>query len=493
MLHKKGDRDWYSFAAKKGEPVMIELTGERTGSPADFYLTVHDPANKNAMLGGEQDDDPDLLHPQEFFNRTGDPAPYKFTAPADGTFLVAVGCRESSYLYGPQTAYRLRVGPPKPDFRAVVKAYSKSYQTGSAGRQDSTEAYEVYVHRMDGFTGSVTVTAAGLPAGVTAKPAVIGPAARWGVLVLHVGGSAKAYTGTITVKATSTTPDGKPLVREARPAAVTWGAQPNQNIPVMSRLTQSLVLAVRPEKGFFKVTADAANATIKPAGGKEAKASGPLVVKQGDKLALPVKVTWVSPEKQNVTLVADPMIQNQQNAPITVQPGTQPTKDKPEGVVNIDVKANAVPGVYAIALHGDAQVPFVKDPMGKQKANVPATAFADPVEITVIPTSLAKVTAGQLPNGVVKLGMTAELVVKVDRQYDYAGEYKVTFVPPKGLAGVTAAEVTIPAGKDEVKLVVKAAADAKPGGVAGVVVVTAVYDKKHTIMHETKVNFTVAK
>jgi hypothetical protein len=506
MIHRKGDRDWYSFEAKKGDVLMVEVTAERMGTAADFYFHVYlppaadKPMAKMTDVSNELDDDNDQqnssLHPTEFYTRTLDPPAYKFTAPADGKVLVAVGCRESTFLVGPQTAYRLRVGPAKPDFRAVAKPYGKSYQTGSAGRQDSTEAYEVFVHRTDGFTGSVTVTAEGLPAGVTAKPTVIGPAAKWGVLVLDIGPSAAAFTGTIKLKATSTTPDGKPLVREVRPASVTWGVQQGQNIPVMARLSQTLVLAVRPEKGFFKLDADPAKATIKPANSKEkeVKASGPLVVKQGDKITLPVKAKWVGDDKPNLTLAAEPMTQNQQTSPINVQPGGQPTKDKPEVTVTLDVKANAAPGVYAVVLRGDAQVGLIKDPMNKgAKTNVPASAFTDPVEVTVIPTSLAKVKAGQLPNNTVKAGSTAELPVQIDRQYDFAGEFKVTFVPPKGVSGVSAAEVTVPAGTEEAKLVIKAAADAKPGAVnGGLVVVTAVYGGKHKVEHETKVNFNVA-
>jgi hypothetical protein len=332
-----------------------------------------------------------------------------------------------------------------------------------------------------------------LPAGVTAKPTVIGPAARWGVLVVKVAASAKEHTGAITVKATAEVA-GKPLVREGRPAAITWGSQPNQNIPLLARLTDSLVLAVRPEKGFFTMAIDPAAVVLKPAGAKETKASGPIVVKQGDKLTLPVKVNWIDSEKQNINLAADPMLQNQQQNPIQVQPGQQPTKDKPEGVVNLDVRANAVPGKYAIIIRGESPVPFVRDPMTKQKANVPAIAFADPVEITVLPASLARVNAGGLPGNAVKIGATAEMTIKVERQFDYTGEFKVRYVPPKDVKGVSAAETTIAAGKDEVKLVFEADEDAKPGAVnGGLIVVTALYDKKYPIAHETKVNFNVAK
>lgn len=504
MIHKKGERDWYSFEAKKGDMLYVEVTAERNGRAADFYFNVYSPADpkmpmsKMSDISGEIDDETDgqniNLHPTEFYNRSADPPPYKFTAPADGKFLVTVGCRESSFLFGPATMYRLRVGPAKPDFRAIVKPYAKSYHTGSSARQDGSEAYEVYVHRMDGFNGAITLTAEGLPAGVTAKPTVIGPGTKWGALVLNVGPSAAAFSGAITVKATAALPDGKPLVREVRPSSVVWGTQPGQNIPVVSRLTQTLVLSVRPEKAFFKVAADPATAIIKPATGKEDKANGPLVVKQGDKITLPVKATWVGAEKPNVTLVPEPMMQNAQQAPITMAVAAQPTMAKPDVTVTIDVKSTATPGVYSVVLRGDSQVGFIRDPMAKAaKANLPASAFTEPVEITVIPTSVAKFTAGPIPNNVIKAGTVVEVPIKIERQYDFAGEYKVTFVPAtKDATGVTVAEVVVPAGKDEGKLVFKAAADAKPGALAGTIQLTAMYDKKYTINHETKVSFTIA-
>jgi hypothetical protein len=82
----------------------------------------------------------------------------------------------------------------------------------------------------------------------------------------------------------------------------------------------------------------------------------------------------------------------------------------------------------------------------------------------------------------------------VDRQHDYAGEFKVTVTLPKDAKGVTAKDVTIPAGKDEAKVPVTAAKDTKPGGVQNVVVgVTATVYGKFPVTTETKVNLNVTK
>ncbi|MBP3958530.1 PPC domain-containing protein [Gemmata sp. G18] len=495
FLAKKGEKDWVAFTAKKGEKITIDLAAERIGASGDFYFSVRDGKDPKRDLSGEQDDDNDTLHPFGFYSRSSDPAPYQFTAPEDGKYLIAVACRESSYLNGPKATYRLRLGQPVPDFRAVVMPYSRFYQTGSAAWQGSSQAYYVFAQRQDGYTGSIAVSVEGLPAGVTAQPLTIGPAVRWGLLVLDVAPGAAHATAAFTVKLTGTDSTGKALIRSARPASVTWGVpQPDQQIPVVSRLDQSLVIAVRPEKALFSIKADLANAIVKPATGKEDKVKGPVIVmRQGDKSTVPVKVEWSVPEKPNVTLVAEPMAQNQQSGPVSVQITAQPTKDKPEVMVNVDAKSNAVPGAYTVVLRGTAQVPFAKDPMAKAKPNIPAEAFSTPIQVLVIPSALGRFTTGPLPNNTLKLGSSTDLPIKVERMHDFAGEYQVTFVPAKDATGVTAAEVVIPAGKDEVKLVLKTAADAKPGALAGTVVVTALYAGKYPVTYENKVSFNLAK
>jgi hypothetical protein len=104
---------------------------------------------------------------------------------------------------------------------------------------------------------------------------------------------------------------------------------------------------------------------------------------------------------------------------------------------------------------------------------------------------LAKVNV-QAPQ--LKLGQTAELTVKVDRQFDYDGPFEVSVTFPKNTKGVSAKAVTLPAGKDEVKVPITVAKDAKPGGLGNVVVeVVATVHKKFPIAHEAKVNLNVAK
>lgn len=500
-IEKRGDKDWYAFTAKKGEVYYIELYADRIGSAMDMYFSVKAGTEKYPDLSGEQDDDPDVLHPQSFFNRHSDPAPYKFTAPADGPYLILVASREANTNFGPRSIYRLRVAKANPDFRAVVMAKSRDLPAAPLAGQGSDIALDVFVNRTDGFTGTVTATAEGLPAGVTAKSALIGTGQKWGTLVLSAADSAAPFSGAITVKCMATI-DGKPVSRDARPATITWGVQQMQNIPTVARLDDQLVLAVRPEKAYFKLAVDLPNAKVKTKDkeGKDAevKLESPLFVKPGDKLTLPVKATWQGAEARaqplNVTIEATQP--NMQNAPLGSQQGNnnQPVmvmaKEKNDGVVTVDVRNQALPGTYQLVLAGNTQVAFVRDPAKKdQKANAIVTAYAAPLEVTVLPVALGKFTVTPPAGNQLKAGTTAEFVVKVERAADFTGEYKVQLVLPKDTKGLTLQEVTIPAGKDEVKIAVEVAKDVKAGGLNGVsVTAVGTVHGKFPISHEVKVN-----
>lgn len=500
-IEKRGDKDWYAFRAKKGEVFFVELFADRIGSGMDMYFGVKAGTEKYPDISGEQDDDTDILHPQSFFNRSGDPAAYKFTAPADGMYLILVASREANTNYGPRSIYRLRVAKPAPDFRAVVMAKDRSLPTAPVAGQGADIALDVFVGRADGFTGAVTATAEGLPAGVTAKPALIGTGQKWGTLILSTTESAAPFTGAITVKCTAQI-DGKSVSRQARPATITWGVQQNQNIPTVARLDDQLVLAVRPEKAFFKLAVDLPNAKVKTKDkdGKEAdvKLESPLYVKAGDKITLPVKATWqgAEPRAQPLNVTLEATGPNIQTAPLRAgqggnnQPAMVMAKDNNDGVVTVDVRPQAEPGTYQLVLAANTQVQLVRDPAQKdKKTNAVVVSYAAPLEVTVLPGTLGKFTVTPPAGNRLTAGTTAELTVKVDRAGDYAGEFKVQLVLPKDAKGVTAKEVTIPAGKDEVTIPVTVDKDAKAGGLNGVTIsaVGTVHDK-FPILHEVKVN-----
>lgn len=499
-IGKRYDKDWFGFEAKKGDVLHFELFADRLGSGVDTFFVVKNATGNMGNVVEEQDDDQDSLHPQTFFTRNGDPAAAKFTAPADGKYVVFVGNRDPNGSYGPRCVYRLRVSKPTPDFRAVVMPKSRDLIGAPLGYAGGQLALDVFVDRRDGFTAPVTATAEGLPAGVTAKPTVIGTGQRWGTLVLTVADGAAAYTGPISVKCTATTAD-KTVAHDARPAAITWSVQANNNTPTITRLERQLMLAVRPDKAPMKVAVDLPGLKVKSKDkdGKEVEvaATFPLFVKPGDKLTVPVKVTWQGGEARAnpVNVRFEATTPNNQTAPLGVQggggnnPNMTIPKDKGDGNLTVDVRATAAPGVYSIHLQADTQISFLRDPSQKdKKSNAVVQAFAEPITVTVLPTSLGKFTATPPANNQLKAGTTAELTVKVERQADYAGEYAVKVTLPAEVKGVTVKNAVIPAGKDEVKILLAVAADVKDAGVQLTVTATATVHGKFPISHDVKVS-----
>jgi hypothetical protein len=163
-----------------------------------------------------------------------------------------------------------------------------------------------------------------------------------------------------------------------------------------------------------------------------------------------------------------------------------------EAKMNVTVPANAPPGTYNLVLRSTAQIPYNKDPAAKQKPNTNVVLPSTPVSLTIIPKSLANLTLAA-PQVNAKIGMTAEVVVRVARQFNYEGEFKVQLVLPPGVQGVSATDVTIPPGQNEARLIVQVAAGAAVGNRQNLTVkATAMFDKT-PIVHETKLNVNVTK
>ena len=486
-IDKRLDRDWFALTMKKGEVFNIDLWCERLGASSDLYFTVRKAGAMTDMA--EEDDNPEIMNPQQFFNRTSDPKPYKLTAAEDGRYLIGVGSRESNFSYGPRNNYRLRVVPEKPDFRAIVMAASTYQPDCTVLRADGNQYLDVFVYRYDGFNGAVTLTAEGLPAGVTCLPAVVSTGMKQGQLVLSTAANAAAFNGTFSIKATATI-GGQPVVREARYASITWAVQPQQNIPTIARLDQTLHLCVR-EKAHFNVILETDKAFVK----KEDKLPNPILVKQGDKLTVPFKVTRGVEPKTPITLQQLTMGIQPQQAPVVVNNG-QPipaiAADKGDGTFVVDIRPNAAPGTYTVVMKTTTPIQFVKDPNTKKQQPVTVVGSSTPLTFKVLPLSVAKLTA--TPKGNLKGGMDGEITVKVERQFDYAGEFKVKVILPANTKGITAADVTIPAGKDEVAIPVKVAADVAAGTLQNVTVqAIAMVEGAVPTLHEVKFNVTVEK
>jgi hypothetical protein len=470
-IERRRDRDWYQFSAKKGEVYTIEVFSDRLGAETDMYFVLRNADTKQELAA--LDDNGDVLTPIEFYTRTEDPPAYRFATPADGKYELLVASRDADSRAGPRNFYRVRITPEQQDFRFVVLPADRLRPDGCCLHRGGEQQYIVLVWRLDGWNGPITLSVEGLPAGVTCPPQVVGPNQRQTMLVLSAASSAPLFSGEIRVKGTGVI-QGQTVVREARPASITWAVPAGQGIPAVSRLDRSLALAVRDKAPFRLVAAAERTAAA-----------------QGSKVNLALKLSRLLPDFKAALQASPealpPGISVNNNQPVAMNPG------KDEAGAVLDIKPDVPPGEYNIVLVGTAQVPFSKDPAAKQKPNIPVILPATPIVLTVVPRLVANVTVNN-PNPAVKAGASAEVVVKVARLHDFKGEFRIQFVLPANLKGVSAADVIIPAGKDEAKLLVTAAGDAVPGNRPKVLLrALATIHEDIPLTHETTINVNVVK
>ncbi len=177
---------------------------------------------------------------------------------------------------------------------------------------------------------------------------------------------------------------------------------------------------------------------------------------QGDKLTILVKVEFAE-YKGSVTLSALALPAGMTMQPINV------TADKNIVQVNIDSKPAVLPGNYTIVLRGQTL-----DPKGKPPAKPGITTnvieAAPPIHVVIVPKQLAKLA---VPNNLkVTIGKETELVVRVARQFNFEGSFKLEVMLPPKTKGVNIEPVLLKEGQNEAKLIVRADEDARSRPVA---------------------------
>jgi hypothetical protein len=351
QFNPRGDRDYISFDAKKGETYFIEVYSERLGLTCDPYLliqrvTKNDKGEETASDVVELDDPRILPQDQRLqanFDMSNGVMSYKLVAPEDGTYRLLVrdlyyqsrGC--ASYLY------RLAIRRPAPDFRllAVSEPPRNPQNQNQASlwspllQKGGTQALKVYVVRQDDFDDEVRVSIEGLPAGVTCPEIAIGPKVNTGVLVLSAAEDAATWSGTIRVVGKAQI-DGAEVVREARGGSLVWGSNDRNQQPIRSRMTETIALAVTDK--------ETSPLKIELGQGKVFETS------LAGKLQIPVKVTRRGDFKANLKL-------NDVGAPREMRINdVDIAADASEGTLAVEVQNKLTPGTYTVVLQAATQL-----------------------------------------------------------------------------------------------------------------------------------------
>ena len=342
------DRDWYEFEAKKDERIAVEVISQRMELPTNASLLVQQV--KQAAEGDVPEQVQQLAYVYESTDASGgaefdvrhqDPS-FQFTASADGIYRIMVRDAFADVAADPRRTYRLCIAKGPGDFR--LAAIPEQSFSSALLRKGGQVGIRVVAFRRGGFDGAITVTATGLPAGVTCSNAVIGPSSNMGMLVLNAAANAAPATAFVKVTGTAAI-GGKPAVREARfgaalrPTAVRQN--PNQALnAVDARVTRNLAVSVSASEN--------AMVAFQAGGGKVWETA------RGGKLAIPV--TRGGAFKGQINFIG-------RGLPGVTFPQASLAANKPTGEVQVSLTANVPPGTHSFFLDGIAQqVDYARNP-----------------------------------------------------------------------------------------------------------------------------------
>lgn len=401
-LDKPKDTDKYRIEAKAGQRFIFTGLTRSLAAPTDMILRILDAKGNQVAMA---DDD----------GKAEGKLNYAF--PADGVYYLEIG--ELNKRGGSQYAYRVAVDEYRPGFKLAANVDTLNVPAGG------TIAVTVTSARLD-YGGPIDLQLTGLPAGLTSVPTRIGPGLNAAVLTVTAAKDAPAgglahvqLVGKATIgdKVFETTSDVEEALRGQ------WSG--TRLIP--PTVSKAMALGVAPA-GKLALRTEPAEIVF----GKELKATVKVIAERGEGI------------DEAIALTTDPA----QNAlPGGIALALKPI-DKGQNEVVLEFTANdqAPLGPFTVVL-----VATHKKGNDTVAAVVPGIAYKTDVPFTVA------VAGGN------KLAKGAQLPVKVTvtRNPAYAGEIKLTI--DKATAGLTAAEVVIPADKSEADLVLSAAADAAAG------------------------------
>jgi hypothetical protein len=228
-FEQPSDTDFFVFAGKKGQRLVLQAHTLEQHSPSLVYMTVRDAKGKGELAKTN----PQAVPPAD--------QRIDFTPPADGDYLVEV--QHLNLVGGPAESYHLTVTPGQPGFALSLGLDRFDVAAGSV-------LPLVLQAARQGYAGPIEVSVTGTP-GLKGQ-AVIAAGQPLGTLLLEAEPTLKPgpYLVTLTGKAVI---DGKPVTVPVRVGKAVRDSLAGLPYPPRPLLTQ-VAVAVR-EKAPFQLLA----------------------------------------------------------------------------------------------------------------------------------------------------------------------------------------------------------------------------------------------
>ncbi|MBI1901536.1 MAG: PPC domain-containing protein [Planctomycetia bacterium] len=208
-LEAERDIDCYSFEAKKGDAVSVQVMARRLQSSLDAHVRIVD--EKGNQLAQNDDARLGVLLSSDAWIES-------WTAPADGKYFVEI--RDLHLRGGPAFVYYIELTKAEPYFTLRTDMDKTQLSPGTCG------VIFARVERKNGFAGPVQLEIEGLPPSVTASCGKILADRTDGCIVLQTAADAAQGLSNVVVRgvAAHAMPDGsmRSLVAAAQPLQETY-------------------------------------------------------------------------------------------------------------------------------------------------------------------------------------------------------------------------------------------------------------------------------
>ncbi len=158
-IDQPGDSDYFKFKVKSGARLVMEVFARRLDSPLDSLLTLLDAG------GRELQENDDTVDPEAALVTHHADSRIAYTFRQAGDYVLRI--RDTQTKGGDEYAYRLAIGPERPDFALRVTP-----DNPRVGRGETT-MLTVDALRKDGFTNDITLAVKELAQGFSASSAVV--------------------------------------------------------------------------------------------------------------------------------------------------------------------------------------------------------------------------------------------------------------------------------------------------------------------------------
>jgi hypothetical protein len=227
-----------------------------------------------------------------------------------------------------------------------MKAGNGFRPAGAVVRRGGSAVVNVRIDRQHDFDGDITITAEGLPGGLSCDETTVGGNVTEAALVINATEDAAAWAGSIRILGKANIA-GKEVARDAVGGTILWESQNVQQQPIGGRTSQTIPLAV--------VDKEMMPATVTVGDGNVVETS------IGGKVEFPIKLVRRNEFKDDLKL-------NQVGLPNDF--GAKDTTVKgDEGKYELALTNNKiVPGTYTFYLRGPAKFKYARIPEAQKEA-----------------------------------------------------------------------------------------------------------------------------